>query len=178
MFGVDHHSVHTLYCSADSIRWHDESVLMKGTRGFRHRTRAPGTRSAQGTSKPRCAQMPSSAKQLQERVHICASALDAPLRGMARKYSPPVLIVALALQLNRLGRAHVSAGLLTTDDLRELVMETCDFASPAPPDSMSAVRKSRNGGQTRAPFRVVRGPTDRGSRQNTRTPSRHRSGRG
>ena len=89
--------------------------------------------------------MPSSAKQLQGRVHICARALDAPLRAMARKYSPPVLIVALALQLNRLGRAHISAGLLTADDLRELVMETCDFGSPARPDSVSTLRKARGG---------------------------------
>lgn len=178
MFDVDHHSVYTLYCSVDPARWHDESVLMKGTRSFRHRTRAPVARSTQGTAKPRCAQMPSSAKQLEGQVHICASALDVPLRGMARKYSPPVLIVALALQLNRLGRAHISAGLLTADDLRELVMETCDFGSSTPPDSISTLTKSRSGArQTRAPFRIIRGPTDRGSRQNTR-PSRHRSGQG
>jgi hypothetical protein len=95
-----------------------------------------------GTANLHCAQMPGSPKQLERWVHTCDSALDAPLKGIARKYSPPVLIVALALQLNRLGRAHISAGLLTADDLRELVMDTCDFASAALPDSISTPKKS------------------------------------
>jgi hypothetical protein len=90
--------------------------------------------------------MPGSAKQLERRVRTCASALDAPLRAIAGKYSPPVLIVALALQLNRLGRAHISAGLLTADDLRELVMDTCDFAASARPDSISTPLKKARGG--------------------------------
>jgi hypothetical protein len=89
--------------------------------------------------------MPSSANQLERRVRTCASALDAPLRVLARKYSPPVLVVALALQLNRVGRAHISAGLLTADGLRELVMDACDFASSAPPDSISTRKKARGG---------------------------------
>jgi hypothetical protein len=83
---------------------------------------------------------------MERRVRTCASALDAPLRAIARKYSPPVLIVALALQLNRLGRAHISAGLLTADDLRELVLDTCGFAASARPDSISTPLKKARGG--------------------------------
>jgi hypothetical protein len=89
--------------------------------------------------------MPSSANQLERRVLTCVSALDAPLRSFARKYSPPVLIVALVLQLNRLGRAHILAGLLRADDLRELVMHACDFASSAPPDPTSRPKRARRG---------------------------------
>lgn len=94
-------------------------------------------------AQPRCAPIPSSAKQLEGQVRTCAGALDVLLRGMALKYSPPVLIVTLALQLNRLGRAHISAGLLTADDLRRLVMDICDFGASAPRDSISALKKPR-----------------------------------
>jgi hypothetical protein len=89
--------------------------------------------------------MPGSANQLQRRVLTCASALDAPLRGLARKHSPPVLVVALVLQLNRLGRAHILAGLLTADDLRDLVMHACDFASSAPSNPISSPKRARRG---------------------------------
>jgi hypothetical protein len=118
---------------------------MKGARSIEQRAAAPARRSARGSAEPRCAPMPGSANQLERRVLTCAGALDAPLRGFARKYSPPVLVVALALQLNRLGRAHILAGLLKADDLRDLVMHTCDFASSAPPDSISTRKKARRG---------------------------------
>ena len=116
--------------------------------------------------------MPSSANQLERRVLTCASALDAPLRGFARKYSPPVLVVALVLQLNRLGRAHILAGLLTADQLRELVMSACDFASSTPSDSIDP--KKSPPGRPVARFGSFRGPADRRPRQNTQTPKRLR----
>jgi hypothetical protein len=76
--------------------------------------------------------VPGGANQLHRRVRKCVRALDAPLTGMAREYSPPVLMVALSLQLNRLGRAHVASGLLKPKDLRELVMNACEFRTPGP----------------------------------------------
>jgi hypothetical protein len=91
--------------------------------------------------------MPRSTNQLERRVHLCSSALDAPLSGLARKYSPPVLIVALALQLNRLGRAHISAGLLTADNLRELVMDACNFVPSGPERPTSPRKTPRNSGR-------------------------------
>src|SRR6266403_2117748 len=49
MFDVDHHSVHTLYCSFGPVRSHHECAhLMKET--LRHRAPAPATRSVQGTA--------------------------------------------------------------------------------------------------------------------------------
>jgi len=83
-------------------------------------------------------------------------ALDAPLTGMAREYSPPVLMVALSLQLNRLGRAHLSAGLLQPEDLRELVMEACEFGATGGPREagvqlaarrVRGVNRARRGGR-------------------------------
>ena len=59
----------------------------------------------------------------------CMRALDPTLEGLARKHSPPALMIALALQLNRLGGAHISAGLLTAAGFRELVMDACEFGS-------------------------------------------------
>ena len=70
-------------------------------------------------------------------MKACASALDGPLRGMAREYSPPVLIVALALQLSKLGRAHISVGLLTADNLQQLLTDACNFGTATRPRSAS-----------------------------------------
>ena len=80
---------------------------------------------------PLCAPMPSTAKELERRVWACIRGLDIPLRKLGQKHSPPALIVALALQLNRLGQAHISAGLLTTEDMRRLIGDVCQFGSPA-----------------------------------------------
>lgn len=118
---------------------------MKETRSFRQRRRPPARRPARSAAQPRCAPMPSSANEFERRARTCASAMDAPLRGLARTYSPPVLMVALVLKLNELGRAHISAGLLTVDDLRDLVMDSCEFVSPTPQDTISNLKESRGG---------------------------------
>jgi hypothetical protein len=57
-------------------------------------------------------------------------------------------MLALSLELNRLGRAHISAGLLTVEDLRSLMMDTCDLGIPehgSSPDSTAASVPSVDG---------------------------------
>jgi len=44
--------------------------------------------------------------------------LNPILAGLAKKHSPPPVMIALALHLNRLGRAHIWAGVLTAEDVR------------------------------------------------------------
>jgi len=54
-------------------------------------------------------------------------------------------MVALVAKFNELGQAHISAGLLSVDDLRGLVMDTCDFTRPTSPESISNLKESRGG---------------------------------
>src|SRR5690349_20415030 len=99
--------------------------VMKQHSDSRDRVAAPAKRVPRAFAISPCSPIPRSAKQLEQSVQDCIRTLDDPLRKSAQKYSPPVLILALAVQLNRLGQAHVSAGLLTTDSLRKLVKGVC-----------------------------------------------------
>jgi hypothetical protein len=60
-------------------------------------------------------------------VQTCIRALDPTLDGLTRKHSPPAVMIALVIELNRLGEAHISAGLLTAANLRKLVTDACEF---------------------------------------------------
>src|SRR5215470_11159629 len=77
----------------------------------------------------RCAEMPNNARQMEQRIRSCICSLDAPLAELARKYSPPVLMIALALELNRFGRAHISAGLLSAEQTRQVMLDASDFTA-------------------------------------------------
>jgi hypothetical protein len=67
---------------------------------------------------------------MERQVLASVRVLDSTLNELSRRYSLPAAMIALALQLNTLGRAHISAGLLTAADLRELVKDACQFDAP------------------------------------------------
>jgi hypothetical protein len=64
-------------------------------------------------------------------VRECIDEIRGPMETSALKYSPPVLLIALGYHMGALVDAHRSSGLLTQEDLEEVISDACQFGMSA-----------------------------------------------